>query len=674
MAGVPQTFDEQSAAEFLRDVSPDGAPLGAGALPVGQDQNPWTRYPKLGVNALTRGAVDVLGLPGLASNLMTRGLTAGANWLTGANVPATEGFATPQQLLSLTNELGLTGRPEAVPTTPAERYGSAATEGAVAGLVGGPLSAVAGAGGGVAGEAAHQLAPESSWLPPAAGLAFGLGFGGVTGLVKNALRGRAINQELDASEKALELARQRAAAASDAGFEAKPKIAARTKELEAASRVNFNSTKQQLQQELDAHAAMTQQKLEGEAAKLGVSATPQEAGEWLQAAARNWRNEVMPARMAALRKPLEEAVPSSTPVELKNYESALQGINKRAGDLQASADVLTEGGPKALLKALAARKAEGELASGTSGPVTSSWQNARELRSMLGDAMSNPSLMKGIGEQNLERLYKGLSQDLGAAAKGQGAEDLWNAYNEGSTALYKFANGPLSNIITSTERAAETVAPEAAASWVLRNGGKGGTVLQQLRDEIPEGINEVGSAALRNPALWGKLAPEAKNALVPERAQMVDELLAGGAQAKDEFNAAVKAAQEAHQANIAQAREAAASGRLEVSRQTRSASQAAREAVDRVQAAKAAKLEHFGKSRTLSQDLFHAGLGTLAGQLIGHTPESTLTGTLLGYGIPIAARGLAGGAKAALEPNQLMFPGIAGYEANAAAGQSGRGR
>lgn len=439
----PDSMSEQDINKALAGwkASGAGAPA-AGPPPPGQQDTSWSRYPKLLMNALTTGGAMVAGIPGDVSQMTNEG--ANALGLPPVSMP----LPTSNDLLGISNKLGMTNRPEAIPTGAAERYGTAGVEGLIAAA---PAIATGGAAlpnllGGVASGLAAQggkdISPDSKALPIIAGAAGGLGVQGLSSLVAG-------------------------------------------------------------------------NNIERIASSLGDSQTMQQAGSAAQDAARNWKTNIMPAKLATVSAPLDAAIPGESPVDLTNFTGVLSSINKKAGDLQPLADVLTESGPRQLQAALAKRNDLSDLVEPGASSGGTTWANARQLRSIIGNAMSNPSIIKSIGQQNLSALYSGITQDLGTTASALGAGDLWQAYNQESSRLYNFASGPLSKLISTENPALETIKPEDAASRLLSAGKKGASDLGALRAEVPDAVDELAAAHLRGAQPWEKLSPEAKAALVP---------------------------------------------------------------------------------------------------------------------------------------------------------------
>lgn len=237
------------------------------------------------------------------------------------------------------------------------------------------------------------------------------------------------------------------------------------------------------------------------AKQLGTSETLQDAGTELQRAVRDWRANVMPAAEAKAWAPVDAAIPGNTPVMLMNLNAALNDINRSAPTQQGLADLLTATFPRQMQDRLAGR-------------LGTTWEDARTIRTMIGNAMSTPKLVEEIDPRNMRRLYGAISQDLNDTATAVGAQDLFNTANAESTRLHLLAQNPMSRIARGTVEHGNDPNPEAIANTLLNEGKRGGTSLSALREEVPDAVNELGAALLRtNPRLWKNLAPEAKEAL-----------------------------------------------------------------------------------------------------------------------------------------------------------------
>lgn len=428
------------------------------------------------------------------------------------------------------------------------------------------------AGATYAAEAAQDLAPESPILPIIAGVAGALGGYGTAGSILKRMDKAEAAKELELAMKGLARAKQ---AISDAKFETKALTpeqealeAAQDAKWEEAWKARLGREPTQAERELeaskrfkfeagyDAQKAATElkvaaskqleasQKLTDEALgavdqeisgvysrvanTLGKQSTLQEAGAELQTAARNWKEKVLPKKVAEAEAPLNRAIPAETETTLDNFTSVAEALSKEAGSLQPVADLFSGNVPKQVLGRLEARdelaSLTDEAAEAAVNPMT--WGEVKALRTRIGDAMSNPSLVKGVSEQQLAVMYSALTADLSAAAKRVGAEDLFQNYNEQMTALSAFQQNVLGKVLSSSNAVKEAISPEAAAKAMLSEGAAGGTWLAALRAELPEAANALAAATVRQgEKAWTGLSPEAQLALVPD-AQKVGALRA----------------------------------------------------------------------------------------------------------------------------------------------------
>lgn len=433
------------------------------------------------------------------------------------------------------------------------------------------------AGATYAAEAAQDLAPESPILPIIAGVAGALGGYGTAGSILKRMDKAEAAKELELAMKELTRAKQ---AISDAKYTTKPVTAEQEaleaaqdakweeawkarmgreptqaeRELEASKRFKFEAgydaqkaateLKQAAGKQLEASQKLTEQTLGAVdeeisgvysrvADTLGKPSTLQEAGTELQTAARNWKEKVLPKKVAEVEAPLNRAIPEDTLAQLDNFTAVAEKLSQEAGSLQSLADMFSGTLPKQVTGLLEKRKELGSLVddavvdAAEAAPVPPpTWSEVKALRTRLGDAMSNPSLIKGVSEQQLSAMYSALTADLSTAAKRVGAEDLFQNYNEQMTALSAFQQNVLEKVLASSNAAKESISPEAAAKAMLSEGSAGGTWLAALRAELPDAANALAAATVRQgEKTWAGLSPEAQLALVPD-AQKVGALRA----------------------------------------------------------------------------------------------------------------------------------------------------
>lgn len=262
---------------------------------------------------------------------------------------------------------------------------------------------------------------------------------------------------------------------------------------------------------------------------------------------------------------------SSSPVPLSSIRSALHGEDPEAIDealrsMHTSGDIALSGRDNPT-----ARTAEDSLdyksldmqqarvlkpSGGTLGsPTAPSWQAVRTLRSSIGEAMSNPVVLRDIPRQHLEQLYATITDDLKTTAETHGVGDEFDQANKASRVLRGFAEGPLAKIIDGPKVSSDPAfAPGKVASSLLSSGRSSGQVLEALRSEpsLSRGVDELAAAHLRTTAgrsaAWTSLSPNAREALLPDAGERnsLDALLADKAAipaSQREAIAAIKATQ-----------------------------------------------------------------------------------------------------------------------------------
>jgi hypothetical protein len=256
---------------------------------------------------------------------------------------------------------------------------------------------------------------------------------------------------------------------------------------------------------------------EAVASRLGQSNTLMDGMKKMQEAARKWKKDVFPDK---LKKAEEEmyynpdgsiAIPEDAKGDLSQFRSVLKNSFYKAGELEPAAQQLRSRMPERLESALDEIAASQAKKPGTA-PLTN-LADMKKLRSILGDAMSSPKLMEGVDAGKMGELYAALSGDMEDAIRGAaGPEGVvrFRQFNEEAKRLYGLASGPVSDVISTTDKAMETVTPEAALNRVMSGTGVGGTKLAQLSTEpvLKEGVNEVAAAHLRMGKGPGKTDPD----------------------------------------------------------------------------------------------------------------------------------------------------------------------
>lgn len=246
------------------------------------------------------------------------------------------------------------------------------------------------------------------------------------------------------------------------------------------------------------------------AGDLGDSATLQQAGTKVQTLAEDWRQNILPQKLADASSPLDAAVPASTTLSPTELIRRAQDLLSRGGQAaNAVRDFLSGTAKSGGALGATAQAVQGGLTSsalGTPALPSLTWQEARAFRTELGQQLRTA---KPAERPALEHLYAGATDDLGTTAAANGAGDQFAAFNAESTRLHNLDRGPIEEILSRD--------PGDAAQRLLTRSARQGTILQGLRTELPEAVDELASAHLRlNPdaRAWGRLASEAQEQLV----------------------------------------------------------------------------------------------------------------------------------------------------------------
>jgi hypothetical protein len=467
--------------------------------------------------------------PALTGAINSASLTFGLPLLTPNGKPT---LPTSSALQGATNALGLTGTQLGHPDTLGQRLAA----GTVAGATGAIPLALTGdipgavAVGGIAGlgsGATEEVFPNNPITSDLAGIATGLAGGSIIGDVRNMLA-------LSSAKRAASNASTALTQAKDARFDGNIALAKDAQDKLAQARQQAEAAKAALTPHIPPYEQI--------AAKFGPTQTLQEAGEGMQDAGRKWLTTEMPKRQAAAWAPVDKLVPPTSEIELPEYAGALTQITSKGSRLG--------GDLKSPIFDSLNRRLQGALRPSedipgeepTVKPLT--WQDARELRSLIGDAMGDTATVKPIHQQDLANLYRALTHDMGARASevSPQAAKAFNDANAQSTRLFGFAEGPLAKVISGKKPdPASDPNPEAAARRLLTAGRSGATDLSALRSEMPQAVDGLTAAFMRQQGKqWSNLSPEAKLALAPGNAGNIDAALAKHESDMASFNLAHK--------------------------------------------------------------------------------------------------------------------------------------
>lgn len=538
------------------------------------------RMPAMLGSAGLKGVVE--GLGGMADT-MAAPITNVVKSAAGAFAPqpyaqAAQQASVSQGLLSPLRAAGAVDRPDLIPQTPGERYATAGVEGAGQAVPmmlgggagwGGRLQALMqGVGGGLGSQAATDLTqpvpgqqPDlmqrigQRVAPMIGNIAGSLGAGGVYGAGN-----KAVGMATGASTPVMR--------AYD-NLNITPTM---------AGDVSGNPFLRQLQMTFGhlpggfgpmadrAHEALNQwgQALESTAAQLGRSRTQQAAGEAAQFGAGNWLDQFRNQSDANWAN-VSMHIPASAPAPMSNLQAALAHARTTIPDLPGAASVLEEqfvndldarlrGDLTVPARNTGVLDAQGNPIITPSSQRTTTWQNLNGVRQLIGQRMADPMTYNSPSEAVLRRLYAAASNDAEAVATSQGpqAEAAFNNARDYTREGHDFIDTTLSKITRGN-----TISPQQAASNILNTTSGGGTMLDRIRQQMPQVADELAAYKLRDMGLAtagqqdaagtrlspgsfvtdaANLSPEATRALFgtyPDVSQRVDDLRTVAGSMKD---------------------------------------------------------------------------------------------------------------------------------------------
>jgi hypothetical protein len=401
-----------------------------------------------------------------------------------------QAYTPPDNPLSSTSlvsggrALGIADRPDLVPQTPGEQYVASIGQGVGGAIpylplgggslipkVGGAVGKVAtnlgiGAASGGAGEAAAQ----NTDYPDAARAVASLATGGALGLLNAPTKVTPLMQAYQRLGMTPELA-------GDLGGGKITQLVQKT----AAELPGGGGIRDAQRRAVGGFEDALNQTADG----LGASVTPQEAGAALQTHGQNWLDDFK-QQSNQKYSVVDQHIPPTTPTPLTNYSQKLSDLTMQAPALPNTMGQLQSGLPSNLLDSLAKDAQIG----------TPDWQSVRAIRTKVGEMLTDKNLIGTTGYGDLKQLYGSLSSDLDQAAQMQGRA-AQNAYNDATSFTrngHDFIDNTLSKFVGNQNR---PVTPEAAYNAALTGSARGGTMLQSIRDELPDAADELGAAHLR---------------------------------------------------------------------------------------------------------------------------------------------------------------------------------
>lgn len=436
-----------------------------------------------GVGLGTRATVEGLtSLPGMALDAVT--------W-PGRAIQRAVGIPTDAPSTLVQKGLDATGLP--TPQTPTEKNVSTIVGGAASALPGMAIGAaptvanairlgIQGGAGAIAGQKAAESDLVPQWAKPevamaaamlggkAADVAGNLGVKGINALagntsdIYNAFQRLGIDTRLVGTVGGGE-----AGASAEAAFSRVPFASSAIRPVQQKTVDQFGNAVDNTALRLDPNLS---------------AVSPQATGTSVQAAARDWRDNVFPAQQKALWDPLNQRMAGAA-VTPSGYQSALDSVTKQLGLPETQ---------KALTPALA-QKLSDALSADVGGNMT--WDQASALRTLIGQTMGVPEISQSVGADVLKRAYAGIASDMRNTAVAHGQDALFDAANKVSTDGHAFINGPLAKVISTNNPAQERITPDQATSNLLNSDG---TTLQAIRDNLPGAADQLAAYKLRQMA------------------------------------------------------------------------------------------------------------------------------------------------------------------------------
>lgn len=541
-----------TAMNMLTDGQVFGSGAAAAPAPVSDEEifgapqisGPW-RIPALTASNIAQGAASVAAIPGNMQNLLDYALNKVDGWI----VPGSKPIWTRQAMQQMGNSaavkdtipqivrdvlpgplpdssdvnafgkrLGLWDRPDLQPQTTAEKYLASGAMGVGASiplLMSGGMDAVpslaAGLGSGIGSQAGHDLWPSHPTLGSISGAFLGGGLAsgalGASSRIANAALGNG-NEMMDAYKAA----------------GVTPRLVGDVTQKPTLQSLQAYASKTPLGVGRIAEAANETahefgNSVENIAASLGTSQTPQDVGTALQGASARWMQNFK-AQNSSNWNALDNLIPNG--VDTTNYRNALDGVLSSLKGAPQTAKALQSGFAQQLSDALNADTAA------TGGTLP--WSDVKGIRSLIGERLEDPNLPADAGTAELKRIYGGLTKDMQTAAANSGpqAQQAFSDANAYTSQGHQFIDGILRPMI----RQGQT--PEGAAQTVLGKLNRGGSVIGQLRSQMPDAADEVAAYKIRDMGAatagrqnaagnavspssfltdWNNLSPEAKTAL-----------------------------------------------------------------------------------------------------------------------------------------------------------------
>lgn len=482
-----QTFTHPTDNPIISDLEAGQSTKGVDAQPTSFLDRAWSSLAEI-PHALALGTRDVA--EGAAS-LPTAALDV-ATW-PGRAIQRAAGIPTTAPSTMLQQGLDAAGLP--TPQTPGERARSSFIQGAAATLpamaVTAPASLAAAAGqglmsgtGAVTGEAAAALPGIPEALKPSVRLAGNMLGAGGAGRLYSALDRASNLASGTTTDIAQAYDRLGMTPRTIGALSSNP-----TAQGAEAALSRMPGSAPVVQSAIQKTASDFGDAVDNTAGMLGTTATAQDAGRTVQAAARDWRYNTFPQMQTTAYAPVNQKMAGAY-VDPSGYRSALQNaaVDPALAGMPATQQALQRDKLQDLLDALDKDAPPGKMMS---------WEQAQAVRKNIGDAMGTPDWVGSLGQNALKSVYGGIAGDLQNAATGAGVGTDFARANALSTTGHAFIDNVLSKAVSANNPLQESISPEAATNALL---GSGDTSLQALRLLVPKAADELGAFKLRSMA------------------------------------------------------------------------------------------------------------------------------------------------------------------------------
>lgn len=254
---------------------------------------------------------------------------------------------------------------------------------------------------------------------------------------------------------------------------------------------------------------------------LSRSASGERAGRAIEAGVQTFNNNVGAMRRA-LYWQADQFIPNTTPMPLTNTQQTLANlVTPNPGALETTGALVN---PK--IQQMAQNLASDLQANGGAIPYAA----VKDLRSRIGEALSDFSLTPDSTTREYRKLYAALSQDMEAAAKQMGP-DAERAAKRANN-YTKYSSARLEQIQRVVDK---NGGPEAVYNAVMQGSRDGGTTLRSVMQSLPQdGQKAVTAAVIKRMGMptpgqaslgadqfsaatfltnWNRISPEARRAL-----------------------------------------------------------------------------------------------------------------------------------------------------------------